>query len=350
MTVVFVAASGTGGHILPAVYIARELKELGAEVIFFGSGKPLEKKLIEDFHIVALSVSGIAGLGFVGFIKFLLSVPSSAFIIFREYLKNRPFAVLGVGGYVSVLPILIGRIFGIKTWIHEAENHFGLANRLLRFFAHNISSAHPDLPCSIYTGHPVRSDLKNITPNTCEEPKKLLVLGGSQGALTLDQTVPEIIPKGLEVHHQAREENLSKVSALYKERGINALVVPFFKDLTAEYSWADIIISRAGAGSVMEISFTNRPTIFVPFPFAQGNHQKENAEKLKAKSLIVEEGEDFKERLSNALNKLLQKEFYKQIKDSKFTPPPIDAAKKIAEMIMKRAGRRDLTWGSGREA
>lgn len=335
MKKVYIATSGTGGHILPAVYIANELKTLGADVKFFGSGKPLEKKLIEGFDIIELSVTGIAGLGIIGVLKFLLALPGSAYVIFREYLRNKPHAVLGAGGYVSVLPILIARMLGIKTWIHEAENHFGLANRLLKYFAHNISAAHPDLPGTIYTGHPVRSDLKNITPNTCEEPKKILVLGGSQGALALDETVPEIIQDGLEVHHQAREENLSKVSARYKERGINALVVPFFKDLTAEYSWADIIISRAGAGSVMEISFTNRPTIFVPFPYAQGNHQKENAKKLKSKSILVEEGNNFEAKLAIAVNQLLQRDFYQSMKNASFTPPPIDAAQKIAKGLLQ---------------
>lgn len=334
MSRIYIAASGTGGHLLPAVYIAEELKKMGYEIVFFTSGRPLEAKLLKDFLRVNLPTSGVAGLGLTGALKFLITTPRAGSIIVREFIKYKPKAVVGVGGYISVLPVILGRLFGIKTLIHEAETQFGLANRLLRFIARKITSAHPNLPGAIFTGHPVRPSLKAISPNKCVVPRKLLVLGGSQGAQTLDLFVPQIIPEGFEVHHQAREENISLVQEAYSKRGIKAKVVPFFDELSSEYSWCDLIISRAGAGSVMEISFTNRPTIFVPFPYAQANHQKANAERLKEKSLIVEEGEGFKERLENALKFISTSENYVTMREKEFIAPPIDAALRIAQQVI----------------
>lgn len=334
MTRIYIAASGTGGHLLPAVYIAEELRKMGHEIIFFTSGRPLEAKLLKDFSRVNLPTSGVAGLGLSGALKFLITAPRATFIITQEFIRYKPKAVVGVGGYISVLPVILGRLLRIKTLIHEAESHFGLANRLLRFIARKITSAHPNLPGAVYTGHPVRSSLKAISPNTCIVPRKLLVLGGSQGAQTLDLFVPQIIPEDFEVHHQAREENITSVQEAYSKRGIKAKVVPFFDQLSSEYSWCDLIISRAGAGSVMEISFTNRPTIFVPFPFAQANHQKDNAERLKEKSLIVEEGEGFKERLEKAIRFISISENYVAMRDAEFVAPPTDAALRIAQEVI----------------
>lgn len=345
---IFIAASGTGGHILPAVYIAEVLRKTGEDVQFIGAGRLLEVKLIDSrgFNRHIIPLTGVAGLGALGFINFILGAPHALYLIHKIFKKNKPKAVIGVGGYVSVLPILYAWFKGIPTWIHEAEHELGLANKVLAYIATRCSSAYPNLKSPkpkrvVYTGHPVRADLIRMLDDKriIETPTRILVLGGSQGAKALDEMVPVVLSnrKGISVRHQCREENQEAVMLAYAQAGIDSRVETFINDMTEAYLWSDIIISRAGAGLVMEISVTNRPTIFVPFPFAQGGHQKDNAKVLAdaGKALVVEEGDGFKERLIKAVEALLDPNVYKAIRQKAYSPRSLTAAEEIAKGIQQ---------------
>lgn len=344
---ILIAASGTGGHILPAVYIGEVLRASGEDVQFIGAGRLLELKLIDakgfKRHVVPLT--GVAGLGGLGFLNFILGLPKALLQIRSIFKETKPKAVIGVGGYVSVLPVFFAWYKRIPTWIHEAEHELGLANKVLAYIANRCSSAYPDLKSPkpnrvVYTGHPVRADLSRMLSDTrsIHTPSRILVLGGSQGAKALDETIPAILKgrKGISVRHQCREENQKSVELSYAEAGIDAQVEPFITEMTDAYLWSDIIISRAGAGLVMEISVTNRPTIFVPFPFAQGGHQKDNAKVLAdaGKALVVEEGEGFKERLTKSINTLLDPNVYSAFRRAPYTPRSLSAAQEIAKGVM----------------
>ncbi len=348
--IILIAASGTGGHLLPAVQIAKSLKaqDPGVIVEFIGSGRPLETKLVDGagFKRHVLFAVGVKGLGPLGFLRFILTFPRTFIQVWRLLSMTRPVAVVGVGGYVSVLPVILASLRGVPTWIHEAELKPGMANGLLCWFARRISVAFEaaQIPCKgkvLYTGHPIRQDLREVHQHARSvPPKHLLVLGGSQGAAALDRSVPELCsllgPAGIEVRHQCRPENVDQVTSAYRRGGLPASVVPFIEDMREAYLWADLVICRAGAGTVMEIEAVNLPAIFVPFPFAQGNHQLANAQTLEAKgkALVVEEGPDFGNRLTETVVKLLDPAFYRRVLEGKADTRSFDAARQIASGIL----------------
>ncbi len=338
---VLIAASGSGGHLLPAVFIARGFQRQAGdrpiELLFVGSGRPLEERIVggAGFSRTVIPMSGVKGVGIGGLVRTLGRLPRALIATWRLLRTFKPTLVVGVGGYASVLPVLLASALRIPTWIHEAEISPGVANRFLARFATRISTAFERCDLTgekvLYTGHPVRETIAAVgarLPGT--PPARLLVLGGSQGAAAIDEALvalgATLQKRGLTVWHQCRAEALDKVRAGYATSGCPVRVESFIEDMAAAYTWSDLIISRAGAGAVMEIGAVNRPTIFVPFPSSQGNHQYHNAKTLeeRGKALIVEQGEKFQERLFAAIEMLLHQ-------------PTYDA------MLQQEAGRRSLT-------
>ena len=349
---ILIAASSTGGHLIPALHIAQAIREKNPHAIveFIGAGKPLEETLIVQKGFVrhVIAASGVKRLGLKGLLAFCVTFPKAILQLNALFARVRPTIVVGVGGYVSVLPIVLARIKGIPTWAHEAEKSPGLANRVLAYFSKNFSVAFEGTKLGGFskvtvTGHPVRQELRGVATHVPVEgvPKHLLILGGSQGARGLDSVVPEIAPllkeRQIEVVHQSRPESLEGVAAAYKAAGISAHVVSFIDDMAGAYQWADFIISRSGAGSVAEIGCVNRPTIFVPYPFQQGTHQTDNAKTLvvKEKALLVEETlPDFPRRLVEAITEITIPANFKRMKEAPFESRNLEAAAKIAEGIL----------------
>ncbi len=335
---------------MPGLHIAHALEEKGIhEIAFLGAGRPAEDKILGGLNYTryTLELARVKSQGVKGFIKFLLSFPLSVWRINSVLKDFKPAAVIGMGGYVAALPLMVAKLKGIPTWAHEAERKPGWANYFATFFADQISLAFPDAEMprwakTVYTGHPVRSTLKSISelPPSTDQPHKILILGGSQGARALDQGLQAIAPylsqRSVEVWHQCREENLVSMEEFYKSKGIRAKVQSFISDMDAAYTWADVIIARAGAATVMEVEAINKPAIFVPYPFAQGNHQKFNALTLvdRGKGLLVEEGDGFAERLQAALVELLNKESYSKMQSVNIERRSITAASEIAERVL----------------
>jgi UDP-N-acetylglucosamine--N-acetylmuramyl-(pentapeptide) pyrophosphoryl-undecaprenol N-acetylglucosamine transferase len=236
----------------------------------------------------------------------------------------------------------------IATWAHEAELHPGLANRFLGYFADTISTAFSETRIRgrakiVFTGHPVRPELREVERNPAGRgiPTRLLVLGGSQGARSLDNAVTGLgdllCERGVEVVHQCRPDNSEVVINAYRATKVKASVVPFIDDMAGAYQWSDIIISRSGAGSVAEISCVNRPTIFVPYPFQQGTHQSDNAKTLARinKAVVVEETQpEFPRRLREAILELLKPEVFSAMKEAASELRGLDAAEVIARGIL----------------
>lgn len=351
---ILIAASGSGGHLLPAVYIARAIKRQSPshEIAFVGSGRPLEEKLIdpEGFPRHIVTISGIKRTGLVGKLRFLLRFPAAVCATWGLISRVKPAVVVGVGGYVSVLPVLLARLRGIPTWIHEAELHPGLANHLLSYVTSKISLAFESsrMPCArktVYTGHPVREQIRAIAP--VQAPSNgvishLLVMGGSQGADAVDRAMVAVAPllreRGIEVWHQSRVENVEFVRRGYSEAGVTSQVVPFIDQLPEAYRWAHLIVSRAGAGAVMEISAVNIPAILIPLPATQIG-QADNARFLErlGKALVVPEGEAMHERLQAALRALLEPARYAQMKQAAGDQRALDAADRIAAGVLSLA-------------
>ena len=349
---VLVAASGTGGHLIPALHIVRALQAQspGAVVEFIGAGRPLEEKLIvgNGFRRHIVSSAGVKRRGPLGLIQFVAKLPVGMMQCAALFRRFRPDVVVGVGGYVSVLPVVVARLMGIPTWIHEAELHPGLANKVLGYFADRASTAFEETRVqgraqTVCTGHPVRPELKAVRRDVVREgaPNRLLVLGGSQGARGLDEAVTTFADtlnaRDVEVVHQCRPENVDLVLNCYRAAKVRASVVSFIDDMAGAYEWSDVIISRAGASSVAEISCVNRPAILVPYPFQQGTHQTDNAHALARlhKAVVVEENQpDFGRRLAEALEKVLTPETYRAMRDAPAEPRGLGAADAIARGIL----------------
>lgn len=344
---VLIAASGSGGHLLPAVFIARGFQRQAAgrplEILFVGSGRPLEERIVggAGFQRTVIAMSGVKGVGLIGLLRTVARLPGAMIATWKLLDTFKPSLIVGVGGYASVLPVLLGAVFNIPTWIHEAEISPGVANRFLARFATRISTAFERCDLAgekvIHTGHPVRETIATVgarAPGT--PPARLLVLGGSQGATAIDEALvalgPTLEKRGLTIWHQCRAEALQRVREGYAATGGTARVEPFIEDMAAAYTWSDLIISRAGAGAVMEIGAVNRPTIFVPFPSSQGNHQLHNARTLEArgKALIVEQGERFQERLHAAIATLLEQATYDRMLQQDAVRRSLTAADEIA--------------------
>lgn len=348
---VLIAASGSGGHLLPALYIANELKRQAPDVQidFVGSGRPLEQEIIgkAGYRTHQIDIVGLKSRGLLGLAQFLLRLPKALLQSTRLLRQTRPQVVVGVGGYVSVLPVILSRIYGASSWIHEAEKKPGLANWFLSIFASRISCAFAETKFpvprkTLFTGHPVRPELLQIRTERrkIEIPQKLLVLGGSQGAEALDQALQELATwlksEKIELWHQCREQNASKLSTHYNTVGLPAKVTPFIHEIAEAYRWGELIVSRSGAGMVMELGIVNLPCILVPFPFAQAKHQHVNADILvsKGKALLVDEGPQFADRLKDAIEFLRVRENFQAM----LCKPAVDrnsgAAEKIASGIL----------------
>jgi UDP-N-acetylglucosamine--N-acetylmuramyl-(pentapeptide) pyrophosphoryl-undecaprenol N-acetylglucosamine transferase len=356
---VIIAASGTGGHLIPAMHIASAMKRLNPRCVveFIGAGRPLEEKLIVEkgFSRHTIASAGVKNRSVLGLAQFLTRLPRAVVQVLSLYRRFNPDVVVGVGGYVSVLPVAIARLKGIPTWIHEAEREPGLANKVLCYFANTMSTTFPETKgrgrVSVrYTGQPLREELRRVNRTAVkpDAPKRLLVLGGSQGAKGLDSSVATIAPvlasKAIEVVHQCRPDSMEVVVNSYRAAGIKAHVVSFIDDMAGAYEWSDIAISRAGASSVAEISAVNRPAIFVPYPYQQGTHQTDNARTLveKGKALLVEETQaDFQGRLKAALEQLLTIETFRQMKAAPADPPPLDASDAIARGVFELVKSHD---------
>jgi UDP-N-acetylglucosamine--N-acetylmuramyl-(pentapeptide) pyrophosphoryl-undecaprenol N-acetylglucosamine transferase len=340
---VLIVAGGTGGHLFPALYIAKAFEHIlkvkidqnahnesssflmqsSCKIQFIGSGRELEKKIVDaaGYTRHCIDIVGIKRLGVKGIFRFIVKFPK-ALVQTLHVLKNfKPHIIIGVGGYVTVLPVLIATISGIPTWIHEAEREPGLANKLLGYFVDKISVAYNQTVFRrrskvMFTGQPLRPEIvkTDFSKVTLNSPPHLLIMGGSQGSDAIDKAAAGIayfLRKGSwKVLHQCRAENIDFLIKKYREHGIEAEVTPFIDQVEKQLVWADLVISRGGASAVLEIQASMRAAVIVPLPGAL--EQRLNAEPLTQSSqgIVVEEGEGIQHRLIEAIDKLCLDSFY----------------------------------------
>jgi len=286
---------GTGGHLFPAIAAAEELlaRMPQAEVMFIGTRRKMDAASLSQygFRVESVHCHGLKGKSFASTVKALAALPialvQAAWLI-RSF---RPDVVLGVGGYVTGPVIAAARLLGKKAIIHEQNSIPGLANRKLRTMADRIcislpgSAAYFPREKTVLTGNPVRSPIRRLaaaSAETAKTKKTLVVLGGSQGAHRLNELVGEAIcdhgaARACRVIHQTGEADCQIVGQRYREKGIDAQVEAFYRDVASVYAQADLVISRAGATTLAELAVLGRPAILVPYPHAADGHQQENA-------------------------------------------------------------------------
>jgi UDP-N-acetylglucosamine--N-acetylmuramyl-(pentapeptide) pyrophosphoryl-undecaprenol N-acetylglucosamine transferase len=316
---IVIMAGGTGGHIFPALAVAQFLQNQGWQVSWLGTKAGLESRVIPEngIEIDWLSVSGVRGKGVLSKASAIFKLAKSCAEA-RKILKQRkPDVVLGMGGFVAAPGGLMAKVLGIPLIIHEQNRVVGTTNRLLAKIATKVLQGFPNSFApkfeAICTGNPLRETLKHIPPAPLQrgENLRIFVLGGSQGAKALNETVPNaiaLLKNPVQVRHQTGSAMQNDVAETYKKLNLNAQASAFIDDMAAAYSWADLIICRAGAMTVSEVAAMGIPAIFIPLPIAIDDHQTANAKYLTdaGAGLLLKQSDLTAESLAQQIEKLCE--------------------------------------------
>ena len=291
-----IAGGGTGGHIFPGIAVAAcfQTRAKTHDVVFIGSPQGLETTVVPKagFRLILLPISGLRRMGAVHFIKGVLQLPVALILAVVTILVERPNVALSVGGYAAGPAILVAALLRIPTFVLEQNSVPGFTNKLLGFFARAVFVAFPDTQFPAHKtkllGNPVRKDLiflreQKYTPKV---PLGILVLGGSRGARAINEVMVAFanyiqdnhLP--ITVTHQTGSLDYERVKNAYQEQHCDFHVTAFIEDVARAYRECDLVICRAGAMTLAEITLIGRPSILVPFPFATDDHQHKNAEIL----------------------------------------------------------------------
>jgi UDP-N-acetylglucosamine--N-acetylmuramyl-(pentapeptide) pyrophosphoryl-undecaprenol N-acetylglucosamine transferase len=289
---VMIMAGGTGGHVYPALAVARQLRDWGHEVVWMGTRKGLEARVVPaaGIPIVWLSVSGLRGKGVLALLLAPLQLTRALAQALKIMRHHRPRAVLGMGGFAAGPGALIALMLRKPLIIHEQNALAGFTNRWLAPFATRVLTGFPRAlrrRDAIFIGNPVRREIAALP-----EPEqrlagrdgrlRLLVLGGSLGARTLNEVVPEAL-KGMapeqrpEVWHQTGRDLIDQALERYRRARVQARVEPYIEDMAAAYGWCDLVVCRAGALTIAELAAAGVGAILVPYPYAVDDHQSVNA-------------------------------------------------------------------------
>ncbi len=290
---ILVMAGGTGGHVYPALAVARALQKESQEVVWLGTLRGLESRVVPaaGIEIEWINIKGLRRKGAVALVIAPIQMTWALLQALGVIFRRRPAAVLGMGGFVSGPGGVAAWLLRRPLVIHEQNAAAGLTNRLLARLARVVLQAFPGSFNSLANvetvGNPVREDIAAVPEPGArypgrEGPLRLLVLGGSQGALSLNKTVPAalaLLPEETRplVRHQCGERMLDTATEAYDGSGVNVELLPFIEDMAAAYAWADLVVCRAGALTVAELCAVGLPALFIPYPSAVDDHQTANA-------------------------------------------------------------------------
>ncbi|MEN8139923.1 MAG: undecaprenyldiphospho-muramoylpentapeptide beta-N-acetylglucosaminyltransferase [Thermodesulfobacteriota bacterium] len=297
-----ICGGGTGGHLFPGVAVAEEFQrcETNGELLYVHTGRPTDERVMagEDFASEPLACQGLKGMGPIAKMRSMLCLPASVVAAFGIIRRFKPDVILGVGGYVTGPMLLAARLRGVPVAIHEQNSVPGLANRLL---APLVQKVFISIPASadyfegrdiLLTGNPVRREVCALAGAEKEEKHlTLLVMGGSLGAHAINEMMAagagqlqQVAPKGLRIIHQTGQADVEMVKKAYAEAGLTAEVAAFFDDMPRQIAKADLVVARAGATTIAELSAMGRAMILIPYPHAADDHQLLNG------SWLVEAG------------------------------------------------------------
>lgn len=295
-----VAGGGTGGHLFPGLAVAEHLRfGKGDDVLFVGSAYGIEARAIPRtvFPFRALTVRGLRGRGVRGVLQLAWQQPVAIWSAWKIVGEFGAQIVLGVGGYASFPIVFAAWLRRIPSVLLEQNAHPGLANRVLSRIARRVCTTFPGaeryLPAAkvVLTGNPVRPFGKHAVAST--GGFTLLVFGGSQGARRINEAVSAAAPTlasripGLRIIHQTGRDDLERIQQQYRAAGIDAEVLGFIDDMGSAYARADLVMCRAGATTLAELTALGKASILVPYPFAADDHQRANAEVLVAGAAAV---------------------------------------------------------------
>ncbi|PHS31616.1 MAG: undecaprenyldiphospho-muramoylpentapeptide beta-N-acetylglucosaminyltransferase [Methylophaga sp.] len=290
-----IMAGGTGGHVFPALAVATAMQKHDVDIAWIGTAKGIEAKLVPEaghpLHFI--HVQGLRGNGLLGWLLAPFRLAKAVFEALRVIQRVQPDVVLGLGGFASGPGGFAAWLLRKPLVIHEQNAIPGLTNRLLSKFAQRVLEGFDNSFVNIndaqWVGNPVRASIETLSPPEQRfegrtSPIRLLVLGGSLGARALNEVVPNAIAliekHAIEIKHQCGERHLVDCKANYQQAGIDAEITSFIDDMATVYAWADLVICRAGALTVAELSAVGVGSLLVPFPYAVDDHQTHNAAAL----------------------------------------------------------------------
>lgn len=356
---VLIAGGGTGGHIIPALAIARELQDrFLAKVCFVGTSRGLETRLVPQagYRLELIPVGQLKNVSLMTRLRTLLDLPLGIFRCFALLREFRPHVVVGVGGYASGPAMLAAILSGFQTLVFEPNAAPGLANRLI---GKRVSAAAVNFPPAVawfrnaeVTGIPVRSEFFDILPKTAGGSLRLLVFGGSQGGRVLNQQMAAIAPRLLEalptltIMHQAGAHHAGQTQADYAASGASPdrwQVQPFLEEMPAQFALADLILARSGASTVAELAAAGKPALLIPFAAAADDHQRKNAEVLVdagAAVLLLEHDATPELLLATLIDLLRDSKRLRAMGERARSLAHPHAARRIAEKIAVLAGIR----------
>lgn len=294
MSLLMIMAGGTGGHVYPALAVAKELRQRGVDIVWLGTESGLESRAVPGagIEIEWITIQGLRGKGLMRWIAMpwlLLRAVWQALTIVK---RRQPDALLGMGGFVSGPGAIAARLTRRPLVIHEQNAIAGLTNTWLRKIATHVLTGFPGTFAGAeHVGNPVREEFFSARSDAAEsadnavEALKVLVVGGSQGALALNRVLPDAIAampidQRPQVRHQSGRGRAEELTQAYGNLQVEAEVSEFIDDMASAYTWADIVVCRAGAMTVAEVAASGTPAVFVPYPYAVSDHQTANAKFL----------------------------------------------------------------------
>jgi UDP-N-acetylglucosamine--N-acetylmuramyl-(pentapeptide) pyrophosphoryl-undecaprenol N-acetylglucosamine transferase len=290
-----IAGGGTGGHVFPALAVARQwmLRQGKREVVFVGTQRGIEARLVPEagFPLEMIRSAGLKGIGGVKFARNVAKLAPAMWDSFSILGRHRFCAALGVGGYAAGPMMLAAVLRGLPTVVFEPNAEPGFTNRVLARMATRIATAY-ESPTKLWgkkaelTGIPVRPEFFAIPQRAPAEPFHLLITGGSQGALIINRTLVDAADllaaqrRRVRIVHQTGERDYNAVRTAYARREINAEVLPFIGNMAERFAQADLIVCRAGAITAAEVAASGRAAIFIPFGASTDSHQLRNAQEM----------------------------------------------------------------------
>ncbi len=353
-----IAGGGTGGHILPGLAIARELRDAhGADIRFIGTSRGMESRLVPagGFPLDLIASGPLNRVSPLTRVKSLWAIPRGIAQAMALLRKHRAQVVVSVGGYAAGPAMAAAKLLRIPSIVFEPNAQPGITNRIAgrwaRVAAVNFAEAGRFFPRFEVTGIPVRAEFFAIGPKPPGAAPHLLVFGGSQGARILNNALPDVLPEllaavpGLSVLHQAGASHADAVAHAYLEVGIapeRVESVAFVEDMAEGFARADLVLCRSGASTVAELAAAGKPALLVPFAAAADDHQRRNAEAFAAEgaAVVLPEGELTHERLLAELTALLsdRDRLARMAAAAKAQAKP-NAARRIAELAVAATAR-----------
>jgi UDP-N-acetylglucosamine--N-acetylmuramyl-(pentapeptide) pyrophosphoryl-undecaprenol N-acetylglucosamine transferase len=346
---IVIMAGGTGGHIFPGLAVAQEMRLAGWEVVWMGARGGMEERLVPPRGYKAAWIRARAARGKGLLQKALL--PANLLLSFWESARHlrriRPDVVLGLGGYVAFPGGMMASLLNRPLALHEQNAVAGLANRVLSTVSDKVMVAFPGaLRKAEWTGNPVRTDIAAMAAPQARfagrtGPLRILVVGGSLGAQALNETMPRavaLLADKPHVVHQSGEKHLDKLRQHYAQAGVQGELLAFIDDMARRYAEADLVICRAGAVTVAELSAGGMASILVPFPHAVDDHQTANARFLAdaGAALLVQQRDMTAERLAALIASLDRTRLLDMAKKARALGKP-DAARIVAQRCMEIA-------------